>query len=70
MIDANTPLTLNVTAGEMQIVMSALGEMPFRISAGLIGKLEQQVREQAPDAFELPTQALTPPANGALKAEV
>ena len=68
MIDVNTPLVLNVTAGEMQLLMNALQELPFRLSAPVIGKLEQQIREQAPGAFaEMPAQALNgsaPVVNG------
>lgn len=38
--------TLTLTESEMMILSEALGELPFKKSAALIGKLQQQVNEQ------------------------
>lgn len=57
MIDANQILTLTLTAGEVNVLMTGLAEMSFRLSAPVIGKIEQQIREQAPGAYEVPATA-------------
>jgi hypothetical protein len=38
--------TLSLTEQEMMILSEALGELPFKRAAALIGKLQQQVNEQ------------------------
>lgn len=38
--------TLILTEQEMVILSEALGELPFKKAAALIGKLQQQVNEQ------------------------
>jgi len=38
--------TFNVTGEEANLLIRALGELPAKISMGLIGKLQQQVQQQ------------------------
>lgn len=38
--------TLHVTEAEVNLIGQALAELPFKISAALISKLQQQVNEQ------------------------
>jgi hypothetical protein len=63
MIDANTTMTVNLTAGFMNIVMQALYELPYKHSAPVINELRRQIEEAAPEAFEIA--AAAPRVNGA-----
>ncbi len=38
--------TLTVTEQDIQILSAALAEMPFKVSAALIAKLQSQINEQ------------------------
>lgn len=41
-----TKYQLEVTEQEINIISAGLSELPFRVSAGLIQKLQQQINEQ------------------------
>lgn len=47
--------TLKLSQQEVQLVISALGELPLKIAAATYGSIERQVIEQdAANAIELP----------------
>ena len=49
---------LTVTDGEMGVIASALMELPYKISAPLLGKLDAQIAaQQTPPAEEAPAEA-------------
>jgi hypothetical protein len=62
MIDGNTMLTVNLTAGELQIIMGALAEVP-PIRLLVLEKLRRQIVAVEPDAFEVAAGA-APRVNG------
>jgi hypothetical protein len=62
MIDANKPMTVSLMAGQMNVVMQALYELPYKHSAPVIEELRRQISEAAPEAFEM---AAAPRVNGA-----
>jgi hypothetical protein len=62
MIDGNTMLTVNLTAGELQVVMGALAEVP-PVRLLVLEKLRQQIVKAEPDAFEVAAGA-APRVNG------
>jgi hypothetical protein len=62
MIDGNTMLTVNLTAGELQVVMGALAEVP-PIRLLVLEKLRQQIIKAEPGAFEVAAGA-APRVNG------
>lgn len=39
-------MTFDLTEAEATLVLQALGDQPFRVSAGLIGKLQSQAQPQ------------------------
>ena len=47
-LDVNTPLTVTMTAGEWNQVLGLLAEQPYRISAPLIIKIQNQAMSQHP----------------------
>jgi hypothetical protein len=51
MIDANKPMTVILSAGQMDVVMRALYELPYRHSAPVIDELRRQILEVEPQAF-------------------
>jgi hypothetical protein len=57
-LDINTPLTVTMTAGEWNQVLAQLAEQPYKLSAPLITKIQNQAMSQAPPA-------LSPSINGA-----
>ena len=50
-------LTFNVTLDEANIILAGLGELPTKVSAGLVTKLQQQaapqIKEQQAEAEEV-----------------
>jgi len=54
MIDPDQEVACSLTAAEWNVVLAALQELPFRVSAPLISKLRQQIAIAAPAAFEQP----------------
>ena len=56
MNDQNPTLNLTLTLNEVNVILTALGEMPARIAVPVIDKLSQQGKEQlnpsAPPAAE------------------
>ena len=52
MIRADQDVTITMAAGEWQLVMQGCAELPYKLVAGVIAKLEQNFREAAPEAFE------------------
>ena len=67
MIDANTELSLTVTAAELNVIMTALAEAPYRLSAPVIAKVQQQVEAAVPGAFAVP--GAMPSMNGDARRE-
>jgi hypothetical protein len=58
MMKAEDPLTLELTAGDVQAIIAALSELPYRVAAPILDRIRKQVLNIDPDAF-------TPPhANG------
>ena len=39
-------ITLTLTLDEVNLLLTSMAEMPFRISNGLIGKVQHQANEQ------------------------
>jgi hypothetical protein len=50
-LDINTPLTVTMTAGEWNQVLAQLAEQPYKLSAPLITKIQNQAMSQAPHAL-------------------
>lgn len=51
MLSPDQVIDLRMTVNELQVVMTALGEMPYRASAPVIESLRKQLLEADPDAF-------------------
>lgn len=66
MMALDQPIQLNLTAGEVQVVLGGLAELPFKISATTIDKIKTQVLEVDPEAFQPPavTGTTVVPPNG------
>jgi hypothetical protein len=64
MIDANKPMAVNLTAGQMNVVMQALYELPYKHAAPIIEDLRRQILEAEPEAFDVATTAAAPRVNG------
>jgi hypothetical protein len=45
-IDGNTPITLNVTLGNVTVILSALGALPYDQVAGTVAMIQQQTALQ------------------------
>jgi hypothetical protein len=61
MIDANKPMTVSLPAGAMNVVMQALGKLPYEQVAPIIDELRRQIFEAEPRAFDM---AAAPRVNG------
>ena len=45
-VTQDTIITVKLPIKEMQILLQALGELPYRVSAALIDKMQQQIQPQ------------------------
>lgn len=54
MVTAERELTATLQAQEWQIIFTALRELPYRMSAALIAKLESEINTAASAAPRLP----------------
>ena len=62
MIEPDRELPLTLTAGQVNIVFSALSEAPYRVAAPVIDTLRRQILAIDPHAFDCPTATATPQA--------
>lgn len=51
MVSPDQEFTLVLTAAECNVILTALSEAPYRVSAPVINKLQQLISQMAPDAF-------------------
>lgn len=70
MLTPDQVLNLQLTAGEVQVVMAGLGELAFRISAPVVDKIRTQLLAVDPEAFgvapqQQPTTVVRQSLNGA-----
>jgi hypothetical protein len=63
-MDANDRLSVNLTAGEWNSLMTVLGEAPFRVVAPLIQQIQSQCMAQSQDQVNMAQMAGSVP-NGA-----
>ena len=61
MIDANQMITVNLSAGAMDVVMRALYELPYKHAAPIVDDLRRQILDAEPQAFDI---AAVPRVNG------
>ncbi|WP_010587637.1 hypothetical protein [Schlesneria paludicola] len=50
-------MSFQLTLNEVNLVLAALSELPFKVSHGLIAKLRQEAEQQVTNARGLPTDA-------------
>lgn len=62
--DNSTPITLTLSVGEWNLVISGLGELPLKHSAELWMKVRQLAAEQLQEKVKVPT-----PEKGGTDAE-
>jgi hypothetical protein len=70
MLNPDHPLTITLTAADMNTVLAAIGELPYRIANPIMEKVRQQVLAIDPEAFTQPGQTSAAPPTNALNGSV
>jgi hypothetical protein len=66
-----TTLTLELSVDDINLILEALGERPFKSVYGLVSRLQSQAQSQLqPEAPPAPTSRAEPDANAAAVSEV
>lgn len=62
-IDANKSVTVTLPAGYLGVIRQVLCDLPYKHVHLIIKTLDEQIRETAPEAFDMAA-ALAPRVNG------